>query len=104
MVKCRNQSLIRAGDFETLRDWHELPSSVKTDSLAIWRQFVHSNFLSAPAGIKAFPLWRNWLARLTVNQEVGSSSLPGGDTNKLFLFVLFFFFCLIHWMFKDFGR
>ena len=24
------------------------------------------------------PLWRNWLARLTVNQEVGSSSLPGG--------------------------
>ncbi|KAJ5939660.1 hypothetical protein N7466_002794 [Penicillium verhagenii] len=21
--------------------------------------------------------WRNWLARLTVNQEVGSSSLPG---------------------------
>ena len=25
------------------------------------------------------PLWRNWLARLTVNQEVGSSSLPGGD-------------------------
>lgn len=25
------------------------------------------------------PPWRNWLARLTVNQEVGSSSLPGGD-------------------------
>ncbi len=33
------------------------------------------------------PLWRNWLARLTVNQEVGSSSLPGGDG---------FTFCLFH--------
>lgn len=36
--------------------------------------------------------WRNWLARLTVNQEVGSSSLPGDvsflsiETNNLFFF------------------
>jgi hypothetical protein len=35
---------------------------------------------------KLIPLWRNWLARLTVNQEVGSSSLPGGDE---------FSFCLL---------
>ena len=31
------------------------------------------------------PLWRNWLARQTVNLEVGSSSLPGGVTNTFFL-------------------
>ena len=29
--------------------------------------------------------WRNWLARLTVNQEVGSSSLPG-DVSFCFYF------------------
>ena len=31
--------------------------------------------------------WRNWLARLTVNQEVGSSSLPG-DADFFFLALL----------------
>ncbi|KAL7792375.1 hypothetical protein V8C43DRAFT_283272 [Trichoderma afarasin] len=45
---------------------------------------AHSKFSTSKSTI-AYPLWRNWLARLTVNQEVGSSSLPGGDaTPKLF--------------------
>lgn len=49
------------------------------------------------------PLWRNWLARLTVNQEVGSSSLPGG-VNRYYLS-----FAVIHYIFlgrkaHTFGR
>jgi hypothetical protein len=31
--------------------------------------------------------WRNWLARLTVNQEVGGSSPPGSDS--FFSLILF---------------
>jgi hypothetical protein len=50
-------------------------------------QQPHSCILVASANITANPLWRNWLARLTVNQEVGSSSLPGGDAKLKFLFL-----------------
>ncbi|KAJ5598799.1 hypothetical protein N7537_008883 [Penicillium hordei] len=35
--------------------------------------------------------WRNWLARPTVNREVGSSSLPGDVSFLLFAFCFLFF-------------
>ena len=60
----------------------------------LWSRQLHSSFLFASANIAANPLWRNWLARLTVNQEVGSSSLPGGV--NAFTFTLNFFFFLDH--------
>ncbi|KAL2183908.1 hypothetical protein L209DRAFT_470698 [Thermothelomyces heterothallicus CBS 203.75] len=41
--------------------------------------FGTNNTMIISRRITRDPLWRNWLARLTVNQEVGSSSLPGGD-------------------------
>ncbi|KAJ5637502.1 hypothetical protein N7490_007381, partial [Penicillium lividum] len=41
-------------------------------------QLRHGDFL-----LEESP-WRNWLARLTVNQEVGSSSLPGDVSFWLF--------------------
>ncbi|KAI1169553.1 hypothetical protein F4777DRAFT_572721, partial [Nemania sp. FL0916] len=37
------------------------------------------------------PPWRNWLARLTVNQEVESSSLSGGVSFYFFPPILFIF-------------
>ena len=45
--------------------------------------------------------WRNWLARLTVNQEVGSSSLPG-DVSFWFVaclscYILLLTFCFIYY-------
>lgn len=44
---------------------------------------IHSLALEASKAFKALPRWRNWLARLTVNQEVDGSS-PSRGAELLF--------------------
>ncbi|KAJ5687879.1 hypothetical protein N7536_010498 [Penicillium majusculum] len=48
-----------------------------------WRNWLARPTVNREVGSSSLPgdsPWRNWLARPTVNREVGSSSLPGDQT------------------------
>ena len=76
---------------QKLSQYSDTVNSWLLDSSSNTKPQSHTNrnksSLSAPRPTStqptSTPLWRNWLARLTVNQEVGSSSLPGGDGERV---------------------
>ncbi|KAJ5482117.1 hypothetical protein N7475_000929 [Penicillium sp. IBT 31633x] len=56
-------------------------------STSPWRNWLARLTVNQEVGSSSLPgdsPWRNWLARLTVNQEVGSSSLPGDVLFNIF--------------------
>ncbi|KAJ5419336.1 uncharacterized protein N7487_002886 [Penicillium crustosum] len=54
-----------------------------TSNKSPWRNWLARPTVNREVGSSSLPgdsPWRNWLARPTVNREVGSSSLPGDQT------------------------